>query len=314
VEALLREPDQAAVPAQTHAWFVAQRLMIFLGDIGAARGLHERLERLARGLDEASPARPWVHAARIYWHTYLEWDPARALESCVMAARLVGRAGDTMNQRIATLHQGWALLALGAYEEAERILSAVVAATDSHRLTQALARLFLGRGLAGQGRLAEAATTELGAHERFTAASSPIFLGLSEAALAEIALTEGDLETAVRRARTAFELVRRSPPIHASIAGLLAEIELGRGDAAAALGVAEPPAEVCVSLGITFDGQIRLELALSESLRALGRLEEADRKRASARARVSAAAAGIEDPALRGSFVTRVVENARVLA
>ena len=64
-----------------------------------------------------------VPAGVFYWWSYADWDPWARLQSSQRCARECEAVGDVLNMAMARIHVGWALVALGAFEDAEQVLT-----------------------------------------------------------------------------------------------------------------------------------------------------------------------------------------------
>jgi len=289
------------------------RLMVTVGDVATANVFRDRLEKLEPRIREDSCAIPWVYCARGYWSTYVEWDPASALTSYLAELPHFERTGDVVNHRITRAHVGWVLQWFGAYEESERTLAAVAAEPDGTGFIHDFSRLYLGRTLALLGRHDEARVLEQAVCASFISAQNHLFAGLAHVHLAEIETLAGKAEAAASSAATAADMLKTAPPLRASALGWTARARLALGDAAGALVAAQEAVAITDSLGVFFEGEIRLRVALADALEGVGRGAEARLALQQVKGRLETLAASIIASEYRVRFVERIPENARVL-
>lgn len=239
---------------------------------------------------------------------------ASACDHLARAAALFERAGDIRNAAIQRANLGSACKELGAYAEAERVLTEALAAADRLRLPPiaASARSNLGCVLARLGRLDDAELLEAEAMAAFAAQGDRRMAGASRVYLAMILALRGDAEGAAREAAAAVAELERWPPLRANALAMLSRAELARGRPEEALARAREAAAIFEALGTIEEGEALVRLALVEALGAAGEHEAARAAVTVARERLFARAARLADPAARARFLA-VPEHARTI-
>jgi tetratricopeptide (TPR) repeat protein len=148
----------------------------------------------------------------------------RRAEQWLAAATRFEAWGDFVPPTCRT-HYGGILIALGRWEEAEReLLTAIRAFQTGYWASQLFALLWLADLRVRQGRFEEAERLLEGFDWHATAKRS----------LARVALARGDLALARDLGRLCLESTPPSDPDCAAVLALLVEVELARGDLAAA--------------------------------------------------------------------------------
>jgi tetratricopeptide (TPR) repeat protein len=224
-------------------------------------------------------------------------------------------AGDLRRACIVNQFHGSALIELGAFEEAERSLKGTLATSDRMGLgpTIPLAMQYLGHALAWQGRLDEALAIETEALAMSAARRNDRLVGGGHIYLARIRALAGDPSGALREARAAADLLAPYPPLRARALALLSLTHRALGAPAEALAAAREALSVLDPLGAMDEGESLIRLAHAEALMACGHAAEARAALETARDRVLARAALIEEAPYRRSFLERVPDNARTL-
>ncbi|MFS8067523.1 MAG: serine/threonine-protein kinase PknK, partial [Byssovorax sp.] len=138
--------------------------------------------------------------------------------------------------------------------------------------------------------------------------------GVGRAVLAEMLRRQNDLEAAQREALAAVALLPSRPVDRMMAMTTLAAIHGAAGQSSLALEAATESVGIFDALRMFdfFKGAFA-RLTLVEALFAAGEEASARATLADARARLLAAAAAIEEPSVRRSFLERVPENARTL-
>jgi eukaryotic-like serine/threonine-protein kinase len=202
---------------------------------------------------------------------------------------------------------------LGAFEAAERILDAIVAADEALGPASSLRRLTLAWLHTDAGALdtAHAVATQLAEYGH--AHHNPLEEGRGRWVLAEVMRQRGDLDAAERE--LAVALTMAVPLERPGVLGTLSALRLAQGRAAEALAAADDGLAQCATMGGCgmFRGAF-LRMIRAEALHATGAHDAARRAIADARSHLLDVASRITDPAFRAIFLDLVPENARTLA
>ncbi len=241
-------------------------------------------------------------------------DLGHAVALYDQAASEFDRAGDTRSACVQRGNEGYALLLLGRYEDAQRALHGALAASERMGLSYiaAFVRQNLGLALAMLGRLAEGRSMEEKSVAWFRARGDVMFHGGSRSYLATILQLAGDLARAEEEAREAVAIMASVPRYLTTALATLSCILLARGDVAGALVAARRAVDSFESR--SDEREALAFLALAEALDASGRPAEATAVARSAHARLIARADRIKDAPSRDSFLTKVPENAKLAA
>ena len=172
----------------------------------------------------------------------------------------------------------------------------------------------LGRVLGLRGQTDEAARLEREAIASVRKQGEPRVEGVARTYLSEILATSGDYAGAEREAALAVETLRVAPSLRVAALGALARARLGRGDAARALEASREAAAELTALGEIEEGESSVRLTHAEALAQNGAEAEARAVLETARERLLARAARIEELAWRERFLNDVPVNARILA
>jgi tetratricopeptide (TPR) repeat protein len=225
------------------------------------------------------------------------------------------RAGNAKRVADAAVNLTDAWMYLGRYGEAadaayegikaaERLGLVLITAWGRHNLSFALTRA---------GKLAEARTAASEARDAFEKMGDRRAISCSSAYLADIDRRLGDRTAAERWARAAVEAAEVHAPARAQALGILARVLLDGGNNAGALEASRAGMTIIDEVGGIEEGEAMLRLVHADALRASGDVDGAKRAIETARARVLAESKGIEDPALRSSYLENVEEHARIL-
>ncbi len=302
--------------AQTMAFALALRLLAMRGKLDLARSFLERLSTIDRDAADQPAVTAMVPAGIFYWWSYADWDPWARLQSSQRCARECEAVGDVLNMAMARIHVGWALVALGAFEDAEQVLTktlAFAAARGMGGLVPDFAQVHLGAAIGHLGRTAEARGIEQGTISRLFGAGNWLIGGWARAEHARLLLAAGEPEAAEEEARAACGALSRVPPARLGALALHASALLARGEPELARDAAGAGAELLERLGCAAEGEPALRLALARALAATGRKAEADRELRRAADRLRAGAARIPDETWRRRFLDRVPEHAAIL-
>jgi tetratricopeptide (TPR) repeat protein len=294
----------AAVVALTEA---SMRFSI-AGRGASARPINARIEAFAAS---AGAMDPTIHArieqARSYRAYLLEGDIETYLERMADAAESYEKVGDLRNAFYAGGDLGYAELEIGAYDDVERTLRAVIEGADRMGLSgvAAVARKNTGMAVARLGDLERAIDLENEALRMFMLQRDRRMEGGARIYLALIHLLRGEIERAQVQARTAVEVLTASPPLRVYALAVLASTLLHGG-----LGAKGASLE---ALGEGAEGESFIRLAHAEVLFENGQDDLACEVIREARARLYDRAERIRKPAWRESFLTRVPHNARTI-
>ncbi|MBX3231263.1 MAG: protein kinase [Labilithrix sp.] len=312
----LTEDDAPMSPARVIA---SSRIAVVLGVTGmydVATQLLAPIERATELLDREPAARAFLLSAnvsRALWEPDLERAVVLA-DSAIASFEEIGDARNATRQR---QKAGWALAELGAYDEAEAILTR--ARADAERLglvavaNDATLRLAFVCVRTGRYDHAVALTNEIIA--AYSAQRDRAGEAHARAYLASVYYFGGHFSAAATEARGCLALIEHSPPYRAAVLGFLALTLMHEG---------APPAEVVATAKEAFDlleeltgiaeGEAVVRIAYAEALHYAEDLEGAKKAVASARDRLLARAAKIGNASYKRSFLGAVRENSRTLA
>ena len=244
---------------------------------------------------------------------HLHEAPWRIFEHADTLGAIAGVTGGEMYVVCSRLWRGLGLWCLGAFADAERLLTASATADAAMGVGSSLRRFALAwlgadRGTLGEARELAAALAEDGRQHR-----SPLEEPRGRWVLGEVLRRAGDLDDADRELAAALAMA--VPLEHPGILASLAQLRLAQGRAAEALATAEDAFARAETMGgyAMFRGAF-LRLTRAEAFQATGALDAARAAIADARARLLAIADQIPDPAYRASFLGEVPEHARILA
>jgi ATP/maltotriose-dependent transcriptional regulator MalT len=140
---------------------------------------------------------------------------------------------------------------------------------------------------------------------------NPRVSGFAHALLAEIQIDRGELAAAIENARSA--LILANVPLQAYALCVLSRAELALGRVSEALDTARSAVALADSGAHIHEYERLVRLVYAEALHESGERDAARSAIQSARITLHEAATLIEDRALRHSFLTRVPENVRIL-
>jgi len=223
------------------------------------------------------------------------------------SAALFAMAGTKRQSYFATLQQGFGMIEMGRYEEAEAPIREALAGVEEMRLPVlvSIARGLLAYILMRRGR---ASDQEVGRLLRDTA-EGDVFAAGARGLVALVHLERGDLEHAESEARRAAD-VTSFPPIQARGLGILAHVLLARQRPADALEAAKKGMVTLEELGSIPIGEPFLRLALARAQREMGDSAAARATIIRARQRISTFAAKLDREA-RAKYLT-VPEHAHI--
>ncbi len=290
------------------------RVLFHAGFYDLAARLVARMEELG---DEAlADPGAWarIHRTRATRALYAG-DAAAYLKLQGEAAKGFEESGDLRTARLSRVNQGYALMGVGRYAEAEAVLRAVVAAAEGMGTSYAAAvgKQNLGMAIARQGRHAEGLAMLHESVAVLHAQGDVRMEGASRDYLAIANLLAGDLEGAHREASAAVSGLTFSP-LRAQALSTLATVEMRLGKLEQALAHTREAMDLLQKLGGLEEGESNVRLAWAEALHASGDLEAARAAIAAARDRLAERATKIGDESMRQSFLEAVPDNARTMA
>jgi tetratricopeptide (TPR) repeat protein len=211
---------------------------------------------------------------------------------------------------------GYVYCELGDFARAESVMRQSLAAADRMGLREVSAAVQhnLGRVLGVLGQMDEAARLEREAIASFGRQGEPRLEGVARTYLSEILVASGDYAAAETEAALAAEALCVAPSLRVAALGALARARLGRGDASGGLEAAREAAAELAVLGEIEEGESSVRLTHAEALAQNGGDAEARAVLETARERLLARAARIEEPAWRERFLNDVPVNARILS
>jgi tetratricopeptide (TPR) repeat protein len=310
------QPDASARGAQISCLAWGATYLIFGGRMAAADALMALVSEISRGLPDLDPqAQALIHQVRSF-RASASGDLGGTRGGLEAALTSFEQAGDLRNACIVRSNLGYMYSELGDFARAESVMRQALAAADRMGLREVSAAVQhnLGRVLGVRGQLAEAARLEREAIASFAQQGERRLEGVARTYLSEILAGGGDHAAAEREAALAAEELRVAPSLRVAALGALARARLGRGDTAGGLAAALAAATELAALGEIEEGESAVRLTHAEALAASGADAEARAALETARERLLARAARIEEPAWRERFLNDVPVNARILA
>lgn len=304
------EPAQAArlaaiVPSAVHA--------LYGGDSVRAGRYYAAIEALADRVEALHPlARARVHQVRAVFaghHDELE----RSIAEQRLAVAAFEEANDLRGVALASSNCGFALLSVGALEEAELLLHRALelAARLSLKTIQPLATQNLAILEAHRGHWDAAIRRHTDAAAVFRAQKDPRLEGSSLAHLALLYARRGDRERA--RDVAGEVLITQFDAMKVGALAALALVALGEGDAREAVLRADEAMSLLATVGAVEEFDVVAHAARAEIYAAVddARLDEALRE---SLAFVSRRAERLVDPLARRAFLETIPEHARIMA
>jgi tetratricopeptide (TPR) repeat protein len=320
--AIAAELEQADVaPDAIYPMAFTLALAIFMlelsGRCPAREALLARLEAISRATGDQSTIASCIFHMAIASCELQDGNPAGMLEHERKSRELARECGHRRLEAIASLGLAVSLLALGAPEEAERLLQELSSSDTEFSISSAyrpfvLAWLLADRGETGEARVVATRLVTSGRDRGL-----PHDEGRGRWVLAEVLRRAGALEEAEREVESALVLLNSACP--ADVSGVLATkaaLKLAQGKPGEALAAAEEGMSRQAAMKL-HDKLLRgsfLQLVHIESLLANGRNAEARAALVNARDRILAIAAQITDPAYQKSFLEDAPESRRILA
>jgi tetratricopeptide (TPR) repeat protein len=304
-------------PPSTGQLVSLARVLVGLYRAGLVRDAGPLFEALSSA-PEALRSVPMVTAHTeevLAWRATWARDRVASYQGFLLSAEAFERAGDARNHLRTSINASVLRILLGEYADAERDLRAALELSGRLGLSNITAGVKenLGLALARQGALEEARWMQLEAIAAFSVQGDRGQESAARSYLAEIQAGLGQIEEAEREARQAVVLASAAPGLQCYALAVLAQVLLARDRAEEALEHAQQAMSLLTELGGVEEGEALVRLSLAEALRANGASERAREAIRAARDSVLAAAASIDDPERRRSFLENIPENARTL-
>jgi len=314
VSAVDAEPGARGAKLSGLAW--AAMYLIFGGRAAAAERVVALVTELAGDLSDVDvqvlALIHQVHSVR----SSAAGDLGGCLKGLEAALVAFDQVGDLRNGCSTRANLGYVYAELGDFARADGALRQALA--DAERLglheVAAAAQHNLGRVLGLRGQAAEAARLERAAITSFGKQGEARLEGVARTYLSEILASGGDFTGAEKEAALAVEALRVAPSLRVAALGGLARARLGRGDASGALEASREAAAELEALGEIEEGESSVRLIHAEALAQNGAETEARAALETARERLLARAARIEEPTWRERFLNDVPINARILS
>jgi eukaryotic-like serine/threonine-protein kinase len=301
-----------AVGAKITALTLAATSFLYNGYTAEGAEIAARVDRLA----DESAALSAQERARVHeLHGTLAGltdQLQRARDEYTSALSWLEPGGEERRALIVRSNLAFIELQLGQIEQAEVSLRAalLVAGRLGVETTTALLLQNLGIALRLEGRGVEALEAQTRALELFLTHKDPRLAGWSRLQLALLALDRSDLDNALEQARAvlAGSIEMQAIGAHA----IASRVLLLQGAQTESLASAKLAVKAIEQVGCVEDFEILAYVTLAEAHLASGDPESVKQSLRVARERLEVRLDGIEDPALRASFIERVPEHARV--
>lgn len=297
-------------------WLVStiSRVFSMAGHLPLAARYHDRAEAIAAALGESvDPGSLGLfHSTRALIRLYVDLDLSRALRDAEQAVRCLVEAGDRIHEASARYGMGVILAHLGAFERAEVELRRAIEGSAPGFFVEIGGRVTLAVALAGRGALEEAEGEAARAVAESRRTGNRFIEVVARTSLAYVLLQRGEPASAEREARAALALgftdeVCRS--VEAPV--VLAQTLLLQGKVAEALSLARDLSRPGAAIATVVRLMAREVEAMA--LVAAGERDAARPLLGALRAEILAIADGIEDEALRETFLTRSIWSAPLL-
>lgn len=292
-----------------HSLFWVSQILVYVGQIEDARALVQRAEALESGADDSDLVFVmWLRVARAYLQIASD-DLSGTFANLTEARALSARSGAVLGQAMVAQQLVTAVAETGHMERAS------AAAREAHALCEPIGlrlvidwtRFFVARARVEVGGFEESCSTF---REICNSADSRLVMR-ARLALSRTLLERGELDQAQRECAAVMERAH-FPRDLAEALCVSALIELRRERFELALASSERGLEAATH-GVVPGTRSNLLLTRAESLRALGRADEADAAIREARDRILQNASTLADVELRHSYLTHVAANARTL-
>lgn len=307
--------DEDAALAQVEALLTGGGQAALLGEAQRATDLVAEAEAaLGRSLESEPRVAPRMHLV-LAMTAAARGDlgsAARHHRATVVRFEAIGDARSAVGARI---NAGLEELELGLYEAGLEQLERALADAERMKLAYilAFARSNLGLALERLDRLSDAEHQLRKVIETSGDVRSRL-VGSAFIYLSRVHVKAGDLARAIESAEAGVERTTAFPPMHALALGALSSALLAAGRAEEALARSTEGRAVLARIGSMEEGESLLALAHVEALIACGRRAEGVAIARAERERLVALAGTLGDAAMARAVLTRVSENARLIA
>ncbi len=241
-------------------------------------------------------------------------DSARELSRRSSALERFTSAGDVRNACGERARMGAALLSLGAFDDAERVLHEALGIAQPMKLSLSSGILAsLALAACRQDELPRARSLLKDALRALDGGDDCYTEGFARVVAARIELAAGDPAGALEEAALALGSVEAFPALGAHAAGVTTAALLGLGRDDDALEHAVHGMELLHDSGGAGEGESLLRLSHGLACAATGNDADARAAFREARERVLGLAERLKDPRHRQGFLERIAENARIL-
>jgi len=314
-ELLLRLGPIDSVDAALSSAQIAERLVRMGLDDEAKRVLSRASTERIRALAEIDPVVEPMWRFAVSSRQAHRGQTDQAIAGFRWAADRFGELGETRHQLFALVQLLSFQMVAGLYEDVRTSLESAVriARARGARPLVLYCTLASGHLLLAEGKPRDAARVAQSIEADLAEIEDPSLLADGLCLEAAAALRLGDVDGAIVLVERAVALTAGLPEPNLDVLGVLARALLTR-DPGRAIEVAEAGVSFADERDQFLGDDMEVRLALVEALQSAGRTEEARVALASARARLTAHAAELQDPRLRRSLCERVLVNARVLA
>ncbi|HSQ66951.1 MAG TPA: protein kinase [Polyangiaceae bacterium] len=285
-------------------------------------GMHDLTSRLSALVERLAPplvSEPSV-ACRLAqlraMRAYFAGDHEVTVRVTREAVAAFERAGDLRNATGQRFNVSASCIMLGSYVEGEAEIRRALAdaARMDMRHSMLVGRFNLVAVLNRLGQIEEARAVGEQLALDCNAREAKHFEGNARTYLAEVLMMSGAWDDAEREAGRAVELLAATPAVAAYPTAILSRVLLAKGEVGRARELSKAAVEISDKLGAGLEeSDAMARLTYAEILRAMGAHDEARDAIHLAADRVRLRASRITDDVVRGRFLSRVWENARVL-
>jgi tetratricopeptide (TPR) repeat protein len=263
--------------------------------------------------DPPDPITQWfLCTASAQWNFFFEANLAEALSDSKRALLFCRQAGQRKFDAYNHSFMGWLYFVLGAFDLSEDHARRAMVATDRMGHAELVGCMVLSLLNTRRGALAEGARL---ANTAIEAAEGNVYMqGMARGALGYALFSGAEHWEAEREISASLELLAPSSMLRSIPLAQLAELELARGRASAALSAIRPVLEDDGSAPPNPAACFHAWAIQVEALEALGEHVKARAALAEARRKILATASKIDDPALRSSFLQASPWASAVLA
>jgi len=313
--AAVEEVDATAENAGGLLWLLStvSRVLCLAGHLLLAAPYHDRAEAIATafGASVDPGSLGLFYMSRSLIRLYADISMGEALRDVEQAVRCLGEARDPISEAFARYVMGTILFQLGAFERAEVALRCAIEGSAPGFLGSMGGRTVLAMALVGRGALEEAMDEATQAVADSQRAANRYLEVSARTSLAYVLLQRGEFATAEREARAALGLGSADEACRMEAPVVLATAVLLQGRVAEALSLARElsrPGAATVPLVCLMAREVE-----ARALLAAGEREAARALLGALRAEILAIADGIEDEALRSTFLARGIWSAPLL-